>query len=71
MGGLGVQANDWQPLNRHDGATFRVPSASDQSADEVENMLGASRQVNRQFMPRSTNNVGQFNGRMMSGQSGA
>ncbi|KAL5487811.1 hypothetical protein ACEPAI_5919 [Sanghuangporus weigelae] len=70
MGGIGVhQMNDWQPLNRHDGATFRAPSASDQSADEVENILSTSCQVNRQFMPRPANNTGQFNGRMMSAQS--
>ncbi|KAL5508017.1 hypothetical protein ACEPAH_5635 [Sanghuangporus vaninii] len=69
MGGIGVHQNDWQPLNRHDGATFRAPSASDQSADEVENILSTSRQVNRQFMPRPANNTGQFHGRMMSAQS--
>ncbi|KAL5530182.1 hypothetical protein ACEPAF_6439 [Sanghuangporus sanghuang] len=70
MGGIGVhQVNDWQPLIRHDGATFRAPSASDQSADEVENILSTSHQVHRQFMPRPANNTGQFHGRMMSAQS--
>lgn len=68
----GHHAPGWQPLNRHDAPTFRAPSIYDQSAsaDEVENMLGGPRQVNRQFMPRPVNNAAQYNGRMMSMQSG-
>ena len=67
--------SDWQTLGRHDtnqGMGQYMTSASERSvsADEVENILGNSRQVNRQYMPRPMNNMGHYNGRMMAPQAG-
>ncbi|KAH8118342.1 hypothetical protein DFH11DRAFT_1540541 [Phellopilus nigrolimitatus] len=62
---------DWQPMSRHDAPTGMNPllgasgSERSASADEVENILGSSRQINRQYM-RPSNNVAQYAGRMVA-----
>ena len=66
--------SDWQTLGRHDtnqsmGQYMASASERSVSADEVENILGNSRQVNRQYMHRPMNNMGQYNGRMMAPQA--
>lgn len=66
---------DWQSMTRQDRAVtlnpFSSASVSERSAsvDEVENILGASRQANRQFM-RPANSVTQYSSRILAQPAG-
>lgn len=67
---------DWQSMARHaTGFNTRTISASERSAsaDEVENILGNSLQVNRQHTHPDNNlstALGQYTGRLIGTQPG-